>query len=303
MVKRKSIILSLCLVLVTSVAMAVGLKTYFGEVVVENLRIGQTYNLRDLVNLPLEVINTSDYPVDLEMELQYPGGRDKRSGYEPIPSLDWIKLTKTYFTVEPGASAITDVIVSIPDDEKYLGKKYQVNIWSGMPPGKRAFAAALLSRLLITIAPERKAGKVIPPEKRKKIISSLDFYVTPPNIVVRRLKVGKKVDVERFTGQTLKIMNPNDKAFTYRVSVKRVKDSLAGLKSGFEDTPDASFLTLDKTEVKAGPLSIKEVKMFLDFPEEEQYKGKNYMFIISVEVLGQEIKFSRYAKLFVFTRK
>ena len=303
MTKGKSIILSLCLMFVTSVAMGAGLKTYFGEVVVENLRIGQTYNLRDLVNLPLEVINTSDYPVDLEMKLQYPGGRDKRAGYEVIPSTSWIRLTKTFFTVQPGASAISDVIVSIPDDERYLGKKYQVNIWSGMTPGQRMLAAGLLSRLLITIAPERKAGKVIPPEKRKKIISSLDFYVTPPNIVVRGLKVGKKVDLERFTGQTLKIMNPNDRAFTYRVSVKRVKDSLAGLRRGFEDTPDSSFLTLDKTEVNAEPLSIKEIKMFLEFPKEEQYKGKNYMFIISVEVLGQEIKFSRYAKLFVFTRK
>lgn len=303
MMKGKSILLSLCLMLVTSVAMGAGLKTYFGEVVVENLWIGQIYNLRDLINLPLEVVNTSDYPVDLEIELEYPSGRPLRDGYEPIPNLDWIKLTKTYFTVAPGGSAITDVIVSIPDDEKYLGKKYQVNIWSHMVPGKRAIAAGLLSRLLITIAPERKAGKVIPPEKRKKIISNIDFYLTPPNIIVRGVKVGKKVDLEKFIGQTLKIMNPNDKAFTYRLRVKRVKDSLAVLKRGFEDAPDPSFLTMDTTEVKADPLTIKEVKMFLDFPKEERYKGKNYMFVISVEVLGQEIKFSRYAKLFVFTRK
>jgi len=283
--------------------MGAGLKTYFGEVVVQNLRIGQTYNLRDLVNLPLEVVNTSEYAVDMKMELRYPGGRDKRAGYEVIPSTSWIRLTKTFFTVQPGASAITDVIISIPDDEKYLGKKYQVNIWSGMTPGQRMLAAGLLSKLLITIAPERKAGKVIPPEKRKKIISNIDFYLTPPNIVVRGVKVGKKVDLEKFIGQTLKIMNPNDKAFTYRVSVKKVKDSMAALKSGFADTPDTSFLTLDKTEVKAEPLSIKEVKMFLELPKEEQYKGKRYMFIISVEVLGQEIKFSRYAKVFVFTRE
>jgi len=303
MMKGKSVLLGLCLVLVTSVAMGVGLKTYFGEVVVENLRIGQKYNLRDLVNLPLEVVNTSDFPVDLEMELQYPSEKDKRADYEVIPSISWIELTKTYFTVEPGGSAVADVIISIPDDEKYLGKKYQVNIWSHIPEGTRPLVVGLLSRLLITIAPERKAGRVIPEEERKKIISSLDFYVTPPNIVVREAKIGKKIDLEKFIGQTLKIMNPNDKPFSYRVTVKRVKDSLAGLKSGFEDTPDPSFLKLDKTEVTAEPLSIKEVKMFLEFPKEERYEGKNYMFIISVEVLGQEIKFSRYTKVFVFTKE
>ena len=303
MMRWKSILLGLCLVLVASVAMGVGLRTYFGEVVVENLRIGQTYNLRDLVNLPLEVVNISDFPVELEMKLEYPFGKSLRGGYEVIPSTSWIRLSKTYFTVEAGGSAIADVIVSIPDDEKYLGKKYQVNIWSGMTPGQRAIAAGLLSRLLITIAPERKAGRVIPPEKRKKIISNLDFYLTPPNIVVRGVKVGKKVDLEKFIGQTLKIMNPNEKAFTYRVSVMKVKDSVASLRSGFEDTPDPSFLKLDKTEVEAEPLSIREVKMFLDFPEEERYKGKNYMFVISVEVLGQEIKFARYAKVFVSMKK
>ena len=142
MVKGKSILFSLCLVLLTSVAMGAGLKTYFGEVVVQNLRIGQTYNIRDLVNLPLEVVNTSDYPVDLVMQVEYPlGGPQLRKEYEPIPSTDWIKLTETYFTVEPGASAITDVIISIPDDEKYLGKKYQVNIRSEMTPGQRMLVA------------------------------------------------------------------------------------------------------------------------------------------------------------------
>jgi len=301
MMKRKSVLFSLCLLLTTSPAMGVGLRTYFGEVVVENLRIGQTYNLRDLVNLPLEVTNTSDFPIELEMELQYPQPGDKRADYEEIPSLDWIKLTQTYFTVEPGGSAFTDVIISIPDDEKYLGKKYQVNIWSHIPEGTRTLAVGLLSRLLITIAPERKAGRVIPEEERKKIISSLDFYVTPPNIFVKGVKVGRKVDLEKFTGQTLKIMNPNDKTFTYQLIVMRVKDSLAGLKPGFEDTPNPGFLTVDKKEITAEPLSIKEVKMFLEFPKEEQYKNKAYMFIISVEVLGQEIKFSRYTKVFVFT--
>src|SRR5687768_3037305 len=39
-------------------AEAAGLRTKFGEVIVRGLKIGQTYSLNNLLNLPLRVVNT-----------------------------------------------------------------------------------------------------------------------------------------------------------------------------------------------------------------------------------------------------
>ena len=53
-------------------AMSGGLRTQLGEVVIENLQVGQRYNLKDLANLKLIVGNTSDYALQLQMDVLVP---------------------------------------------------------------------------------------------------------------------------------------------------------------------------------------------------------------------------------------
>jgi len=300
----KTFLISFGLIFFYTLANAGGLSTPFGVVVMENLRIGESYNTRELVNLPLKVTNTSDYKVELKIEVIKPKEDELREGYEVIPDTSWIKLGQDYFTVSPGGSAVTDVIITIPDDERYLGKRYQVFIWSRtLGEGRKWLAVGLLSRLLFTIAPTKEKAKVIPEGKKKKLLANLDFELLPYNIIVENVKLGKKIDLKKTHGQSLKLVNPNDKEFKYRIKSMKVKDSLASILKGYEDTPDASFLSFDETEVTLSPISIKEIKMYLNFPKKDEYKGGRYMFIIQVEVLGQEIPVSKYAKVFVAIRK
>ena len=68
-----------------------GLRTQLGEVVIENLQIGQTYNLKQLANVRLIVTNTSDYSVDLRMDVQLPDSSELRKGAEPVPDTSWVR--------------------------------------------------------------------------------------------------------------------------------------------------------------------------------------------------------------------
>ena len=52
----------------TTVAEAGGLSCSIGEVVIENLKIGQTYSLRTLANLPLSLTNTGDESVVVRVD-------------------------------------------------------------------------------------------------------------------------------------------------------------------------------------------------------------------------------------------
>ncbi|MFH1777381.1 MAG: hypothetical protein ABH952_07485 [Candidatus Omnitrophota bacterium] len=128
-------------------AFAGGLNTTFGEVLVENLRLGEPYSMEKEAKVPLIINNTSGYKVDLKIDVLAPEESELKEGYEPIPDINWIEITEKEFIIEPDKSIKTDVIITIPDDKKYLGKKYQVWIWSHTLG--RSIGVGLKSRLLL----------------------------------------------------------------------------------------------------------------------------------------------------------
>lgn len=130
-------------------AFAGGLSTAFGQVLVKNLPLGKDYSMETGAKTPLIITNTSNQKVNLKIEVLSPQESELKEDFEPIPDIAWIKLSQKEFVVEPNQSAKTDVIISIPDDKKYLGKKYQVFIWSHTVG--RAIGVGLKSRLLFTI--------------------------------------------------------------------------------------------------------------------------------------------------------
>ncbi|MFC1631261.1 hypothetical protein ACFL1I_04540 [Candidatus Omnitrophota bacterium] len=147
----KKILLNLTiLLLVSNLASAGGLTTTFGEVKVENLQIGNEYSLEQAVEFPLIVQNTSDQQIELKVDVLYPREKELKTGFTPIPDIDWISLEQDYFVLAPGEEAKTDVIVAIPEETKYSGARFQVYIWSHTVG--QALGVGLKSRLLFTIA-------------------------------------------------------------------------------------------------------------------------------------------------------
>ncbi|MFQ5868093.1 MAG: hypothetical protein ACE5IT_08930, partial [bacterium] len=192
-------------------ANGLGIRTKFGLVVVENLPPGRTYNIRELVGLPLRVVNASDKQVNIKMDLKKPRVEKTmlEKHFEPIPDLSWIKLSRDFFVVDPGQSAIADVLITIPDDDKYLGKRYQVNIWSHTI-GKRFINVGLMSRLRITVAKRRMTEEEKMAEaRREEIIKNIDFQLLPHMTFIDGVGLGKKIDIGKKYKQSLKIVNPN----------------------------------------------------------------------------------------------
>lgn len=277
-----------------------GLRTQAGEVVIENLKIGQTYNTRELVDLPLRVINTGDETVDLKIELYIPLENEIRRGYEPIPDISWVKLSKDFFTVGPGESAVADVIISIPDDEEYFNKRYQFNVWSHTVGSGKFIALGLDSRFLFTIADVRVD---VSEERYMELIGDINFSLLPHRLHINSLKLGKKYNIKKLTGVSFKLINPNERKFTYRMTSLDTKKDLVQVTKGWEDCPDPSFLTFGKSEFSVGANEIKKISAYLEFPDKEEYKGKKYLFIIYTEVLGQAIPFGVYNNVYVTTEE
>jgi hypothetical protein len=149
-----------------SPGLAAGLKTTFVKVTLENLRIGDTYNIRRLANLPLAVYNTGADTIGLKVEPTVPLAGELREGYEPIPDPSWVTLTQEIFEgIRPGAPGMTDVVISIPNDVRYLGKRYQVMIWSHTV-GAGLIACGLKSEVLLSISSETAEPR---PKRRRQL--------------------------------------------------------------------------------------------------------------------------------------
>ena len=128
-----------------------GLSTDLGEVILEDLHIGESYSICEVLHSPLEVVNESDWAVELKVDILVPQEGELKDGYEPIPNTSWIRLEKGTFLIGPKDRGVTDIIISVPDDEQYLGKRYQVYIWSHTI-GER-LCVGLRSRILFSITP------------------------------------------------------------------------------------------------------------------------------------------------------
>ena len=272
-----------------------GISTSFTEVVVRNLNIGKNYAIGQKVGRQLRVRNRGENPIELKMEVSVPSKSELKEGYEPIPHASWIELEKDYFSVEPSENAVTDVIVTIPSDKKYLGKKYQAYIWSHtVGKGKLPIALGLKSRLLLEIS-----GKEM--DLSEEFGGRFDFAVFPDEMALENVKLGVACDINKAFAKVLKVKNCSRYAHVYEIRSISLKKAGIGIENGYEDCPEPDFLTFDKSKIGLKGRKKTRVKMYLNFPEKEEYTGKKYIFVIRIRLLEEEFLLNRYLKLYVTT--
>jgi hypothetical protein len=278
-----------------------GLSTPLGEVVIENLQVGKSYDLKALANLNLVVTNTSEFAVDLKMEILRPDDGELKLGALPIPDIAWAKVSDNSFTLPPGDKATSNIMLSIPDDDQYLGKKYQVMVWShtvGESGGGMFMAYGLKSRIIFTTQDQRASGT----ENVGASVASATPAIAPEEIFVNKVALGSVYDVQKESGSVLTITNPSKEGQAFKLQSQTVSQSSATLTDGYQDAPDPSYLSFSESEVLVPPSGTKSVRMFVNFPEKPEYRGKRYMFIIHVLSGNEVVTSGAYSRLYMTTR-
>ena len=293
------------LILIASLAtpsFAAGLRTKFGEVVVRNLKIGQTYSLNKLLSLPLRVLNTGDESVDLRVDVIKASPEALRAGYEVVPDTGWVRLDKQSFTVEPSHEAVTDVVLSIPNDKALLGRKFEADLWSRTQSKAGMFGVGMQSRLLFHVSSALPTDEELKAKFVDRKLANLDFTLLPMSGKADDVPVGKEQDLKALSKISIKLINPNDAKLTFRIRSLPNFEALLTVPSGYEEAPDPKWLRAASEIVKVDSNSIKETALLLNVPDEPRYRGKAYFFPVSVEILEQEIPARAYYKLMVRTR-
>jgi hypothetical protein len=282
---------------VATALQARGLSTGLGEVVVENLQVGQTYSLKQLANLCLSVNNNSDDSVALRMDVLLPDSSELKKGSRPIPDVLWLKLSQNTFALGPNEIALSDITLSIPDENRYLGKKYQVTIWShtvALAGRALSLGLGLKSRIIFTTDTARAPANEIV----KSSDASVELTLNPEKMFLDDVEPGTVYDPEARKGSVLTVSNHSGHGQLLRLRGLTVSNSATTLTKGYEDAPDASFLRFSEDEFVLPPFGTKEVQVFLDFPQRTEYCGKRFMFVIHAFVVGEKVSAGVYSRVY-----
>ena len=292
-------VLALLLTLTQTVS-ASGLRTPFGEVIVRNIKIGQTYSLYKLVNLPLRVVNTGEEEVDLRVETIAIRPEEVKTGYEAA-GLDWVRVERSSFTLGPNREAVTDLIITIPNDPALLGRRYESDVWSHTV-NSTALQVGLRSRLLLHIDSAPPSDEELKKKFVDESLANLDFTVMPINAQIADIPLGRELDLRKERKISIKLINPNDRALNFRVRSIPTWESLIRPPDGYEDAYDPKWLKAEKEVVEVEGNSIADTTLRLSIPDDVRYRGKNFFFIMSFELLEQKIPTRVYYRLMATTQ-
>lgn len=296
--KKTLVVMVLIAIFLPLYVFAAGLTANFGEVVISNLRIGQQFNTRQKANLPYVIKNVGPRDIEIKIDVLVPKPNKAKSGYQPIPDKSWLKLEKDFFHIPPNGEVSTDIIFDIPNDKTLLGKKFQVVLNPYTYEG--ILKIGVNSNILFTIDIEEGPYPIV--LGAKEFQQKKTFELSPLETTIDNLALGKKVSLQSVYKASLVVTNTTDQEVRFFMNTIRVKDSQAKLKEGYEDTPDPDFLTFSEDVFKLKPKESKTVKLYLNFPKDDKYAGKKYMFLIAVVLGEQEVPMIRYAYLYVTTK-
>ncbi len=274
---------------------SLGLSTPFGLVTVENLQPGETYNTRELVNLPLSSTNKSETALDLRIDVVVPDSvrypNMASAGFEPVPDAGWVSVTAPEITAPPGQTVATDVVIRVPDDDRYLGKRYQVQLMSRMVT-KGPLAAGLNSTLRFTIAPRRAGPEEIAQRKKVETFKNVSFTLLPSRVDPGPIEPGGEILIP------LKLANTSDETFTFFFSSVRPEN--VGLLGGSEVlAAPTDWLDAPRKGLKVGANQVKKFSVRVRVPKTADRRGGRYLAVLKVELPGLTTVLNQAVRLYL----
>lgn len=253
----------------------IGLGARFGDVLLEGAQTGRTYNLREAAHVPFGIENKGDAEAEIVIEFEAPDRPHTSKDYDPIPDPSWFKAIPARMTIGPKAVGFFDLLLTIPDDPKLVGRHFQAVVKARMD-GTGTLAVAIENRVRISVGPGPDSLKA---EKKKKAMQQLDFDVTPQTLYAREVPVGKKFDLRKEQKKSIRVANYAADALSIRMTVEGW-DKRIPLPEGYEAVPDPSWVKLKPATVTVAGSAIGQAFVTIEVPNDDAHKGKKYAAMI-----------------------
>ena len=263
------------------VASAGGLRCSVGEVVLENLKISQTYSLRTLANLPLTLTNTGDHSVTVALDPMVPGESELRGGAEPIGSLAWVSVMPETLTLEAGQTATADVSLVLPDDETLFGRRFQAMVWSHtLPDPNDLVSVGLKSRIIFSVDTERDSSSIAP-------TGELGIELESAELKLSGLKARKAYRLQDLMTRPMSVRNTSSRTLTIELAPAAVPVSEA---SEAGDLLAVAQLRFDPAVVVLAPGERRAVTGTLTVNEPAKLRGQRLRCAVSASVTDLAVR-------------
>ncbi len=276
---------------------ATTISTNYAEVYVDNLKPGASYNLSEVADFPMWVGYRGDAPVELSVESVMPMESELKKDYEPIPDPSWISVSQSGLSLLPDENANIDVTITIPNDEKYLGKKYQGYLKVSSVPQKGqengvAVALALKGRVLFSIAAKPATEEEMRELKKKKARASQGVIITPERFAVELAGgLSKAVVTEDVP---LKIINSSREKVAITIEAVEPDASGVSLPRGYAKG-NREDVVFSRKKLSVKPDGIENVEIQLNSKGTEVEKS---FYVTRVSIKSSTLDVVKFVKIY-----
>ena len=259
----------------------VGIGARFGDVILEGIQPGNTYDLKELAHLPFGIQNYGDADMDVAVEFERPKKQSLAQNYEEIPDLSWIKANPEKIRIPSKGIGYFDLLLTVPDDPKLIGRHFQVQI-EAVGTGVGLYGVASENRLRFSIGPGPESLKA---EKKKKAMRQLDFDVTPHTLILTDVPVGKSWDSKKEARKTIRVANYARDPLDVLLSIEPWNQSVT-MPEGYSPLPDLSWIKLKTSTVSVAADEIGQGSFVLNVPDEPKNRGQRWAVLVKTGLVG-----------------
>ncbi len=258
-----------------------GIKFNYSQIFIGNLPIGTTVSMKKVANLPIRVTNKFDKPMQITIAIEKPT-KEILAGYEAIPEAKWIRTEYASVTVAAFATLDSDLLVTLPNDTKILGKKYQVNVSASVNHiGGGGFQVGYAAKgvFLFSVAPVKNNAALKQVENKPLDVK---FEIKPGRVDLWKIAPGQRVSVVSEANLPVEVTNTSDQAQTYRIMSITPKETSMLLDNDTHFGGSADHVTLKKDEIRLSPGKHEQVEMTIQVPEQADFSQGPIGYLVQI---------------------
>ncbi|MDH5661398.1 MAG: hypothetical protein OEY92_00220 [Elusimicrobiota bacterium] len=281
-----------------------GIAVKFASIVLEDLEPGGVYNLRAMRGLSYTVMSKYERTRDIEIAVEKPNIGECEKGYEPLPDTTWVRIIPNNFRLGYHENAHCAIIISIPEKEEYRGRHFQVSIIARAKTDPFTKGVALVAQVKykLRFSVGTEAPKTLEMARKREKFMMLNFRLEPDSLYLHNIEPGKQIILGKKEIPALKVINLGPEKLKLEFNSVPCNKGF-GISEGYQPAPDPRFLNCTKETVSVKPDHIVNIPVVLEIPDEPEYRGKKYAFIIKAELKDVEVPLEIYSRIYVETEK
>jgi len=149
----------------------------------------------------------------------------------------------------------------------------------------------------------RKQKGTIEAKLQKKVLEALKITVEPMSLYLSDVPLGEEIELGSGSEySTIRLGNFSEETYKLKFKIPKNLDSY-GISKDYKSAPDMSWLKLKKGKMKIKGGRIESIGMSLKIPDKEEYRDKNFAFVVVAEILDLDVPVSVFGRVYIKTRR